>query len=277
MNVFSPNFPRLALLTTLFLGAGLQPLPAEDLHFDLLSTGAMKKTGGFMPQRLTLSAQKPREIKKVPMGLTAPLYGVLKLGPAEAPTVFGVVLDEPTGQPPRLWVDANGNGDFTDDPPAVWESKPYAAQDGKPTFEFMEYHGGATVQVAYGAEVLPLHLEMYRFDKKDPARAAFKNALFYYADYAREGNIILGDKPRKSLLVDRLATGDFRGKKEAMFMHGKPFSGVQLFIDLDGDGRYNFRSEVFDAWQPFEVDGATYQVTGLTASGDSFHLEKTGK
>jgi hypothetical protein len=85
MDAFSPKLPRLALLTTLILGAGLLPFssPAEDIHLDLVSTGGAKDAGSYMPQQLMLSPQRPPEIKKVPAGLTAPLYGVLKMGPAE--------------------------------------------------------------------------------------------------------------------------------------------------------------------------------------------------
>jgi hypothetical protein len=283
MDAFSPKLPRLALFTTLILGAGLLPLssPAEDIHLDMVSTGAMKDIGAFMPQQVILSPQRPPAIKKAPAGLLAPLYGVFKMGPAESPTTFAVVLDEPTGKPTRLWVDANGKGDFSDASPVLWEVTPGHGRDGqesKPGREITCYEGGATVNVAYGAQAMPLHLVFYRNDKSDPRQRPFKNSLFYYADYAREGNIIFGDKPYKALLWECLASGDFRGRKGAMLIHGKPFAGIRLLVDLNGDGRYDFRSgELFDAMDPIEIHGTTYHVTGLTASGDSFQLEKAGK
>jgi hypothetical protein len=195
-----------------------------------------------------------------------------------------VVLDAPAGQPPRLFVDANGNGDFSDDPAVAWTWKEYQAKDkdGKPIRESAVYEGSAMVQVAYGAQVEPLHIVIYtpdqKLEQKDPrAQRLLKNILWYYADYAREGNIFLGDKPYKALLRDRLAKGDFRGKPGAILIHGQPISGVELFVDVDGNGRFNLHTEVFDVLRPFEVNGTTYEVTGLTASGDSFQIVATGK
>ena len=80
------------------------------------------------PQRLTLNSEKPATITKLPQGLASPLFGVLPMGQAEEggqrARKFHMVLDEPAGKDATLLVDANGNGDLTDDPAVEWKPKP---------------------------------------------------------------------------------------------------------------------------------------------------------
>src|SRR6266571_4676264 len=96
---------------------------AEGVKLELMSSGAMSKLGGYIPQRLALSETKPAGLRRAPKGLEAPLYGELKLGPKDAATTFVVILDEPAGKASRFWVDSNANGDATDDPAAEWKPK----------------------------------------------------------------------------------------------------------------------------------------------------------
>ena len=223
--------------------------------------------GGYMPQRLAISAEKPAGIKKLPADLSAPLFGLLKFGPSDAPTTIAVVLDEPDDKPSRLFVDSNANGDLTDDPAPVWTSRPVKGSDGK---EYQQFSGSSKINAKLGKDEATLNFPMYRFDHRDPARAAQKGSLFYYSDFAREGEVTLGTKTYKALLADRMATGDFRGKDAAS-------SGVQLFIDGDGDGKFNAASEAFDVRQPFNIGGQTYEIAGLTAGGESFRIQKSVK
>ncbi len=241
---------------------------AQEARLKLVSSGAMAKMGGYYPQRLTLSATQPEAPLKLPSGLAAPLFGTLKFGPADAPLTIAVVLDEPEGKPSQLFVDANGNGDLTDDPAPMWSARPVKGKDGA---DYQMFSGSARVAIRLGNEPGELNLPLYRFDKRDPARAALKSVLFYYADYARDGEIALGGKTYKALLADRLATGDFRGKDAASG------SGVQLFIDADGDGKFDARSEAFDVRQPFNLDGKSYEIAGLTAGGDVFRIQPAAK
>lgn len=223
--------------------------------------------GGYMPQRLAISATKPDGIKKLPADLAAPLFGTIKLGPADSATSIAVVLDEPEGKPSRLFVDANANGDLTDDPAPVWSSRSVKGSDGK---EYQQFSGSSKLNIAFGKEKAELNFPMYRFDKRDPGRAALSGFLFYYADYAREGEVTLGGKTYKALLADRMATGDFRGKDAES-------SGVQLFIDTNEDGKLDVRSEAFDVRQPFNIGGQTYEIAGLTAGGEAFRIQKSVK
>src|SRR4051794_16874566 len=73
---------------------------ADGFKLKLVPTGFTAKVGGYMPQRITLSADKPAELKKAPE-MTAPIYGQLKLG-AEAP--YLIALDEPEGKDSKFYV-----------------------------------------------------------------------------------------------------------------------------------------------------------------------------
>src|SRR5262249_39884124 len=186
------------------------------------------KRGSYAPQHAKLSADKPATITKLPEGLASPLYGTLPIGPSEkSGPVFHIVVDEPEGKDAKLYVDANGNGDLTDDPATEWTPKPYKQGET----ELTQHNGGATVQIKYGSTTFPAHLGMYRFDPHDPSpgRVSLKDTLLYYADYGYEGEVSLGGKTYQALLNDDTAGGDFRGKaveKE------KDRSGVRLLLDV---------------------------------------------
>jgi thiol-disulfide isomerase/thioredoxin len=238
---------------------------AETVKLRPFASGATARVGSYMPQPLRLKADKPADLATAPE-LAAPLFGVIALGPRESPARVVVALDEPEGQPSRLYIDANANGDLTDDFAPVWTSSTSKSQDGR---TLTMSRGNASIMLALGGESIPARFYFYRFDKNDPTRTAFKETLFYYADYGFEGEITLGDNRYKALLADRHATGDFRGKA------GAGFSGVQLLIDVNRNGRFDRRGESYDVRKPFNIKGTTYEIAGLTASGDEFQIRKS--
>jgi peroxiredoxin len=240
---------------------------ADDCKLDWQSSG-ISKTMGAYPMRLALSPDKPAGIKAVPADLSAPLYGKLQLGPAEAPATFFVILDEPEGKPSRLFVDANANGDLTDDPPAEWQGRTGKAKDG---MVLTNYTGGADLQMAYGVENLKLHLGLRRVDSHTVRAGMPTNILLYYRDYGRVGDVSLGGKTYHAMLLDKLATGDFRPAKN------DTNAGIMLFLDLNHNGKFERNGESFDAAKPFNIGGTNYQVAGLTASGGSFHFVQSSE
>jgi thiol-disulfide isomerase/thioredoxin len=237
---------------------------AEEVQLKWQSSDANQKLGGYSPQRLQLSAVKPDSVKKAPGDLAAPLYGELKLGPKDAQGTTLIIVDEPEGKPGRLFVDANNNGDFSDDSAANWTSRKSPGPGGK---ELTTYSGDATVKIHYAGGSKDARLFFYRFDKADPNRAALKDFLFYYRDYALSGDIKLGDKSYTAMLVDEMSTGDFRGDE------GKS-SRVRLLIDSNSDGQFDSRREGYDIKSPFNIGGTTYEVSGMTAAG-SFQIAKS--
>jgi thiol-disulfide isomerase/thioredoxin len=247
------------------LGAALSA-HADDVKMDWQPSGVSQTAGYYRPLHLVLSPDKPDGIKAVPKDLAAPLYGKLQIGPTDAPTTFFVIVDEPEGKPSRLFVDANANGDLTDDPATEWKGRKDKGANG---MDLTTYIGGAELQYAYGAEKLKMHLGIYRFDKHDPSRSSISNYLFYYRDYGRAGDVSLGGKTYHAVLLDEAATGDFRPAK------GAASSGITLLLDLNNNGKFEGRGESFDVTKPFNIGGTTYEVAGLTASGGTFQFVKS--
>ena len=225
--------------------------PAGEVKLNVLTSGATEKIGGYNPQQAKLAKNKPAAVKKAPE-MAAPLYGQINFGGKQ----FVVALDEPDGQDAKLYVDANGNGDLTDDPAPKWEKKTGQGPGG---VELTQYFGG--FQLPLGAEKTGpaegelVSLSAYRFDKNDPQRQQLKTTLMYYPDYAYEGDITLGGKPYKALLTDMAATGKFSAAGG-----GPRGGGTMLFLDINGDGKFTPRGEVFEAAKPFNVKGTTYAM-----------------
>ncbi len=253
-----------AVLAVMMSMAAAVPGADVNVQLKVVPKDAMPRLGGYAPQRLRLTDQRPRTLKKAPAGLSAPLYGVLEMG-SDAKRAYHVVLDEPEGAPPRLWVDTNGNGDLTDDEPAEWE-----VRAPKKEGEFPSYHGGAMVDLGTRRDPLLVHVGMYRFDKGDPARGSLKDVLLYYRDYATEGEVRLGGKTYKVILDDQRTKGDFRGAE--VDAAGDEGSGVVMKIDVNGNGKFDARGEEFDVRRPFNIGGTTYRITGLNAAGTRMRI-----
>ncbi|MCC6677260.1 MAG: TlpA family protein disulfide reductase [Phycisphaerales bacterium] len=239
-----------------------------------VNSGAMKKIGYYMPNRLELSDDKPATLKKVPDGLEAPLYGVLPIAGAPG-LVFHIVVDEPAGKPSRLLVDSNGNGDLTDDDAAEWGGKPQGADS-----KFTMYNGTAKVDIGEAGAPFVAALGVYRFDPSDPQRAQLKNVLLYYRDYAREGEASIGGKTYRVMLADEGAAGDFsKAVKKVSAGGGEVADGPapQILIDVNGNGKFDNRGEKFDVTKPFNIAGTTYEIAGLTRSGDAFTIAKSSQ
>jgi thiol-disulfide isomerase/thioredoxin len=240
--------------------AGMARGEDETVHLNLVSRGAQAKVGWYAPQRTELSDQKPSSIKKLPADLTSPMYGTLAIAGQDKAT-YGIVLDEPEGKPARLLVDSNGNGDLTDDPPAEWTENA--------TGKGAKYNGGATVNLGTKAKPYEVHLSMYRFDPKE--RVDMKNVILVYRDYLTEGEMKLGDKTYKVLLSDNAVSGDYRGSDKGAN------SGVQLLVDVNGNGKFETQGEAFDVRKPFNLGGTTYELKDIAKDGLSFKVAKSTK
>ncbi|MDB5320500.1 MAG: thioredoxin family protein [Phycisphaerales bacterium] len=241
---------------------------AAEAKMGVIASGAMKKMGGYRPHQLKMSAEKPAGLKKAPE-LAAPLYGSIEFGGAS----YLMAIDEPEGKDAKLFVDANANGDLTDDPATVWAVREIAMPNGKKT---KQYSGSFKLPLATGDKPEMVSLGAYRFDKDDPQRAPLKDTFLYYSDYAYEGDVTLSGKTYHAMLTDDLASGDFRGdtggaKKAAA---GPAGSGIRLMIDVNGDGKFDSRGEMFDAAKPFNVKGTSWKLSDMTAGG-SFKIAKS--
>ena len=220
------------MITTLALLATLAP-GAEPVALKLIPSGAVAKTGGYRPIRAEFG---PEATAKPAAGLVAPMYGNIVAGTRK----IAFVIDEPEGKDAKLIVDANGNGDLSDDAPVEWKAQ---MQGDKPAGLST---GRATVDI--GKDV-PVTINMYRFDPKMPGREALKSTLMYYFDYGYELSFKLDGKPYTS------------------FVAGEPSEGTQVTVDRNGDGKISYYKETIAVGKPFNYTGTTYRFaatpTGL--------------
>lgn len=249
------------MLGLVAVGAG-----AEPVKLKLVPSGGTATVGGYLPVRLQLAAERPVEVKKLPEGLTAPRFGVIRFGAADRPQAFVVVLDESEGKDGRLWVDTNANGDLTDDAAPLWKKRVARTRGGERTI----YQGSFKIRLGDGPGASAVQLNTYRFDPNDPGRAALKDAILYYADYVYQGQATLGGQSFRVALHDWPARGDFRGKPGERL-------GVQLLIDVNGNGKFDARGERYDVTQPFNIKGTTYELRELAANGSGFEIVKSDR
>ena len=102
--------------------------------------------------------------------------------------------------------------------------------------------------------------------RADPGRAALKDVILYYRDYAATGEVTLSGRSMKAMLSDDAAAGDFRGKA---LEEGKEdaWSGVNLMLDVNGNGKFDSRGESFDVRKPFNIAGTTYEIADMARDG----------
>jgi thiol-disulfide isomerase/thioredoxin len=235
---------------------------AAGVTLEWVPTGVADRLSYYTPKRIEMSEQAPPALKGPFPALTRALYGSVELGPKETPTRIFFILDEPEGAEARFYVDANGNGDFTDDSPVTWEQRRTKSATG----ETIVWNGSALVQVVYGGQPRDLGLKLYRFDRNDPQQVAHRMAIFAYRDFGLYGDLTLGENQYKAILVDDNTRGDFRVRANARN------SGVNLLVDTDGNGRFDTTRELFDTHKPFNIGGTTYEISNISADGGTFDV-----
>src|SRR5436853_1454701 len=77
---------------------------------------------GYYPVQVALSESKPARVVKEPAYRTAPKYGVIRLGNGPK-SEYVIALDEPADADWKIYLDANRNGDLTDDGDGAWTKK----------------------------------------------------------------------------------------------------------------------------------------------------------
>lgn len=252
-------------LTACFGGTGLAQ--ADEIQLEWVPSGMSAKSGYYQPQQITVSEEQPELITKLPEGVEQPRFAVAKFGPAESPTSCTFLLSETSSDKSQLWIDANGNGDFTDDPAIDWTS----SKSTSGTLTLYRWRGRAELDVAYGDESRKLSLSLYRFDPNDPRRERLKDVILFYRDFGYSGKVKIGEKEYEASLVDDSARGDFRG------LDDETNSKLGFLVDINQSGRFELRGERFDARLPFNIGGTTYEITGLTPIGGTFEIVKSDK
>ena len=210
---------------TTFIGLALAMVGGPTFDLKFVPSGMTAKMGGYMPQRAEMTTTADG-ITKAPAGLKSPKYGKIVDGSAS----FAFILDEPEGAEAKLYVDSNGNGDLTDDPAATYNAR----KQGTSTM----YFGSASITIQGAAATVVV----YRFDPNDPQRAPLKNTLLYYGDYGYEGK------------------GTFGKNTYPVAFSGLPGANTRLFVDRNGNGKNDGRSESIMVGKPFNFGGTTYDL-----------------
>ncbi len=215
-------------------------LMADGVSMKFVPSGATAKVGGYSPIRAEMDA-KVDSVKKAPEGLAAPKYGALKIGDKS----FSFILDEPEGQPAKLYVDSNGDGDLTNDGEATWASREVGG--------LTQYSGKTQVDLGDGRMGA---INMYRFDPTDARRSQLKNTLMYYPDYGNEVTLSLD------------------GKDYTTFVAGQPQPTTRFWVDRDGNKQRSMSKEIVTVGKPFNFTGTTYE---LSLKGGELSLNKSAE
>jgi peroxiredoxin len=248
-------------------------LADQTVHLTATATGAVDKVGGSYYSVVKLTETKPPGITKLPGDLSGHvLYGLLPIAHPGGKQI-AVVLDSPEGKPARLFVDANGNGDLTDDAAADWtpgaESKKTVA--GLKT-ESLAGVGGAKIRMGSAEKSFDGYVGMWMFDpeklaKSTPAQVeSYRHELHYYREYFAGGKITVDGQEHEAVLLDEKTTGSFAGTGQ----------NVRLFIDLNDNGKLD-KAEMFDISKPIKIHGHVYEISNVAADGSSLQFNPSSK
>ncbi|XZE52185.1 TlpA family protein disulfide reductase [Planctomycetaceae bacterium SH139] len=224
-------------VTMLALVLAFGGIIADGVKSNFVPKGVTQKLGGYRPIPAELS-ETGENVQQPPADLETPKFGQLKLDGK----LFGFILVEPTEEDAEatLYVDANADGDYTNDPEVEWNPRKIGA--------YTQYSGTTTVELGEGRVG---SVNMYRFDPTDARRASAKNLLLYYADFGYEYSFVLD------------------GQEVSTFAAGGVSDGETLTIDRNQDGKISRNFEALTVGKPFNFTGTTYL---LSSSEDGLKL-----
>jgi peroxiredoxin len=207
-----------------------------------------------IPHPLAFSADKPAGITKEPAYKGAPLYGQTHFGDDQNGPGAWVVLDDEAN---KIYIDANQNGDLTDDPQVVWDKVTRAADK-----TVTGYDGFFTFPADSKSGPNKYGIHMYR-----PKGA---NRAWWQTVSAPTGPIVLDSKTYVTFLYDQTGTGAYNLKP------GKKTLGTIVFVDTDQDGTWrpiNHREDaqlgepiqIGDKWYSFDCSADGHTLTAFPA------------
>lgn len=248
------------VVTSLIAARAIQAQVAE---LKLEPEAPSKARLSYIPIQVALTAQKPANITKEPDYAATPKYGLLRVGNGPR-NLIAVALDEPENGEWRIYVDANANGDLTDDGDGKWASRQEnngRVVYGVNRFKVRASYGTAEKETSSAEYVIAA----YRF--------ADMPSLLVYRDAARVGTLTLEGKPRKVMLVENDADGLF-AKPVAKVEDAAKTKPVWLLIDLNDDGKW--ASGQIDIRAPFKLGDKTYEAI-VSPDGSRLELKETTK
>jgi Thiol-disulfide isomerase and thioredoxins len=245
------------------------PAPGEFTTDTAAFAGAnLKKMGlTYFPIRIALSTTKPSDVVKTPEFKGTARYGTFQLGNGPNGTYL-VAIDDPDGGGGKLYVDANRNGNLTDDGDGAWAEE--TVRDGIVSY-------GVTSKVlkaSYGTGgketgSAPYAVGIYYRQGMD--------AAFYFRHSARVGTVTIGGKPFKAMLFDNDSDGIFNkplpGPNVEPAKRGRPIS---LMVDIKNTGEFGPACPTFDIRGPFRIDGQVYEAV-VSADGSRVAVKPSDK
>jgi thiol-disulfide isomerase/thioredoxin len=233
--------------------------------FTLDPKGAFLARLGYYPIQVPLTTEKPAGIKKEPAYRAAPKYGTIRLGSGPK-SAYLIAVDEPENADYKIYLDANRNGDLTDDGDGAWSKKQEG--NGRVMYGLNEY----TLRASWGTPQRETSsgqygVAFYRF--------VGQNYLLMFRQAARVGTITVDGKPHKAMLVENDADGIFN---KLVDDDGKPASGgaptrpVWLMVDMKDEGKYSVGP--VDVRGPFKLGERAYEAK-VAADGSSLRLVPT--
>ena len=229
-----------------------------------------KNQMGYTPTGLVLVADKPAAIVKEPAYRGVPKYGAIRIGNGPRNITYFAV-DETKGEPGRLFMDLNQNGDLTDDGTGAWDTT-------KETDGVLNYSSIVALHASWGNAITEEEGGAYTIMiyKRHGA-----SQVGYVKLSARSGKLELGGKSYDFLLSENTNDGIFTVPAP----WDRTRRPVDLLIDLDGDGTFTGAKKVVDGKTmvtperyslntPIYLDGQWW-LGRPTASGSELLLSPT--
>jgi peroxiredoxin len=192
------------------------------------------------PHKIDLSADKPSFVTKEPEYKGKPLYGLAHFGDATDALPALIVMDDEAN---KVYVDANQDGDLTNDPTVTWDK---VTKDPKDETK-ISYEGTFALPAHWKSGAGKYGIKTYR--------PKGSNASWFQTVGAPTGVLTLNGNDYIVLLDDNTGTGLYNTKPTE-----KEPIGVTVFVDLDGDG--NFRPvngrEVAELGHPLKIADKWY-------------------
>lgn len=238
-----------AFTCSIALVAASACVQAED-NLTLNLTGASALRLGYFPVRVPFlkeGEKKPYSIVRQPAFSAKPKYAVITLGNGPRSKTL-IAVDEPAQGDYKIYIDANQNGDFTDDGDGSWKSK--SDRGGRTMYGVLN----ATLNASYGSKTYerrfnPVTLGFYRFSGQD--------YILCYRQSSMSGKVEIDGKYYKAVLVENDANALYKktAEKKEDLTKSNP---VWLLIDLKNDGK--FSSGNVDIRSPFKLGDKVYEA-----------------
>lgn len=221
--------------------------------------GVQKERRQGKPQGILLG--DPPSFLRRPIAGTVK-YGILHFDGDEF--LLAVSMERPEDW--TIYLDLDKNGEFSEgEKLATTRAQSKAVgTDGKP-FDLFTVVAQTTIHRTQDDRRMAYPLTL-AIAQPAPTSPAPKDTLIVVRDYARSGKAKIGQREYQLVLDDPGVNGHFT-------LGGNTAAGLELLIDLDGDGHFNPFFEKLPLDGAFRLDGSAYRVTSVNRSGTRMVIE----